>query len=117
VIPSLLTSEKASIKKLALLLRRQGMVMLIDIYSSNKRFGKHLSVPAGSEDPKSLARMDPDFGSMTLVSAKVPIAAGTLHPALDVADVIAQIRQKGYVFHSYRRARYFPDRRSRCRIA
>jgi hypothetical protein len=79
--------------------------MLIDIYSSNKHFGKHMSVPAGSEDSKLLASIDPDFGSMTLVSAKVPIAAGTLHPALDAADVIAQIRQKGYAFHSYRRPR------------
>jgi hypothetical protein len=79
--------------------------MLIDIYSSNKHFGKQLSVPAGSKDQKSLASTDPDFGSMTLVCAKVPIAAGTFHPDLDAADVIAQIKQKGHAFHPYRRLR------------
>jgi hypothetical protein len=79
--------------------------MLVDIYSSNKHFGKHLTVPAGDKGYKLPIGADPDFGSLKLVNARLEIVAGAPNNALDAADVIEQIEAKGYAFHSYRRGR------------
>jgi hypothetical protein len=80
--------------------------MLVDTYSSNKHFGKHLTVPAGSDGYKLPLGADPDFGSLQLINAGFEIEAGAHHDALDAADVIAQIKDKGYAFHAYRRLRH-----------
>jgi hypothetical protein len=78
--------------------------MLVDTYSSNKHFGKRLTVPTGSRDYKLPLGVDPDFGSMTLIRAGFEILSDTPHAELDTADVIAQIDARGYAFHSYRRS-------------
>jgi hypothetical protein len=77
----------------------------VDIYSSNKHFGKHLAVPAVSKGYKLPVEADPDFGSLTLINARLEIFAGRPSATLDAADVIAQIKDKGYTFHAYRRLR------------
>ena len=79
--------------------------MFVDIYSSNKHFGKLLSVPSGAKGYKLPLGIDPDFGSLTLVNARLELVAGVPYGALDAADVIAQIKAKGYAFHAYRRSR------------
>jgi hypothetical protein len=78
--------------------------MLVDIYSSNMHFGKHLTVPAGTEEEKLPTWVDPGFGSLKLVNARLEIVAGVPNGALDAVDVISQIKAKGYAFHAYRRA-------------
>ena len=49
---------------------------------------------------------DSDFGCSTLVKARVEIFAGTPNAALDASNVIAQIKARGFAFHSYRRAQF-----------
>ena len=80
--------------------------MLVDTYSSNKHFGKRLTVPAGPKDYKLPMGADSDFGSLTLVKARFEILAGIPNKALDASNVIAQINAKGYAFHSYRRSQF-----------
>ena len=81
-------------------------IMLVDTYSSNKHFGKRLTVPAGPQDYKLPIGADADFGSLTLVRACFEILAGKPHAALDASNVIEQIKSKGYAFHSYRRSQF-----------
>lgn len=77
--------------------------MLVDTYSSNKHFGKRLTVPTGPKSYQLPIGADSDFGSITLIKARFEILAGTPNAVLDASNVIAQINAKGYAFHSYRR--------------
>lgn len=79
--------------------------MFVDIYSSNKHFGKHLTVPAGTKENLLPLKVDPDFGSLKLVNARLEIVSGAFNGVLDAADVIEQIKKNGYAFHAYRRSR------------
>jgi hypothetical protein len=79
--------------------------MLVDIYSSNKHFGKYLTVPAGPVDDKRLAAVLGEFGSLKLVQASVDLVVGVPNEMLDVDDAVAQIAEKGYALHAYRRKR------------
>ena len=74
--------------------------MKIDIYTSKKNLGKHLSGPAGKdvreiEFPNTI---DPDLKEVSLWETK-DIRPEDRRVGMDSADIIEQIEQNGFAVH------------------
>ena len=78
-----------------------GAKMLIDIYTSAKNSGKHISVPAGT-NPSTIKYpedLDKDLRTLSPKSRTVDIKSGEKRIGIDADDIIDQINDKGYAVH------------------
>jgi hypothetical protein len=77
----------------------------IDIYTSTKNGEKHLSVAKGTkiEDLELPDTIDPDLLTLSPFKTRLEIELKVEHNAVDQADVIAQIEEKGYAVHGAKR--------------
>lgn len=75
--------------------------MKIDIYKSVKSGNKYLSVPDGTDVTKLNlpSGFDPDLLSLSPFKSSLDIQPSDQRAALDSADVIQQITDKGYAVH------------------
>ena len=79
--------------------------MKIDIYTSTKNGEKHLSVAKGTkiEDLELPSTIDPDLLTLSPFRTRLDVELKVEHNAVDQADVIAQIEEKGYAVHGTKR--------------
>lgn len=75
--------------------------MKIDIYTSSKNAGKHLSVPSGTELEKVTfpPGLDADLKTVKPFKATVDLSTPGL-VGLDASDIEHQINAKGFAVHS-----------------
>lgn len=75
--------------------------MKIDIYTSSKNGTKYLSVRKGTkiEDLQLPADIDSDLLALSPFRTRLVLDANKTHSALDQADIIAQLEDKGYAIH------------------
>ena len=75
--------------------------MKIDIYTSAVNGSKYLSVAKGTK-LDSLAftsELDSDLTKLSPFRTRLELDAGKDHNALDQADILQQIEQRGYAIH------------------
>lgn len=79
--------------------------MKIDIYTSTKNGEKHLSVAKGTkiEELKLPSTIDPELLTLSPFKTRLEVDLKVEHNAVDQADVIAQIEDKGYALHGAKR--------------
>lgn len=79
--------------------------MKIDIYTSTKNGEKHISVAKGTkiEDIVLPGSIDPELLTLSPFKTRLEIDLSVEHNAVDQADVIAQIEEKGYAVHGAKR--------------
>jgi hypothetical protein len=77
----------------------------IDIYTSTKNGEKHLSVAKGTkiEDLDLPDSIDPDLLTLSPFKTRLEVELKVEHNAVDQADVITQIEEKGYAVHGAKR--------------
>jgi len=77
----------------------------IDIYTSTKNGAKHLSVAKGTkiEDLELPDTIDPELLTLSPFKTRLEIELKVEHNAVDQADVIGQIEEKGYAIHGSKR--------------
>jgi uncharacterized protein YcgL (UPF0745 family) len=75
--------------------------MKIDIYNSTKTGNKYLSVAKGTkiEELQLPADFDQDLLTLSPFRTRLELDLSKQHPALDQADIIKQIEEKGYATH------------------
>ncbi len=75
--------------------------MKIDIYTSSNNGTKYLSVLKGTkiEDLALPADVDSDLLTLSPFRTRLVLEADKAHSALDQADIIAQLEEKGYAIH------------------
>jgi len=76
--------------------------MKIDIYKSVKNGTKYLSVPAGTDmsSKQFPADLDPDLLTLSPFKTSLDIQPGDHRAALDSADVVQQINDRGFATHT-----------------
>lgn len=79
--------------------------MKIDIYTSTKNGEKYLSVAKGTkiEDLDLPSTIDPELLTLSPFKTRLEVELSVEHNAVDQADVIAQIEEKGYAVHGAKR--------------
>lgn len=75
--------------------------MIIDIYTSTKNGSKYLSVPKGTkvEGLQLPDSFDSDLLTLSPFKTRLELQADKPHAALDLDDIIKQIKKNGYAVH------------------
>lgn len=75
--------------------------MKIDIYNSSIKGNKYISVPKGTkiESLELPADIDKDLLTLSPFRTRLELDTSKPHFALDQADIIRQIEEKGYAVH------------------